>query len=86
MPAHGKQCCLPLAIWTQGLEVLPQKLVNVRLSQMQDPYKHDVLSVFDAAKRPVKDADAFLFASRALNLRIRVMAESDDEIECDNGK
>ncbi|MDX1788844.1 MAG: phosphoglucosamine mutase, partial [Psychrobacter sp.] len=47
MQARGKA----LSDLTEGFEVLPQKLVNVRLSQMQDPFEHEELvNAFDKAR------------------------------------
>lgn len=52
MQAQGRA----LSDLIEGFEVLPQKLVNVRLSKMQDPYKHDELVVaFEKHKRHWKD-------------------------------
>lgn len=80
MQAQGRA----LSDLTQGFEVLPQKLVNVRLSQMQDPYKHDVLvSAFDKARATLEGRGRLLIRQSGTEPMIRVMVESDDEIECD---
>ena len=64
----------------EGFEVLPQKLVNVRLSQMQDPFKHEELvAAFDKAQATLEGRGRLLIRQPM----IRVMVESDDEIECD---
>ncbi|MDN3441978.1 phosphoglucosamine mutase [Psychrobacter sp. APC 3279] len=68
----------------EGFEVLPQKLVNVRLSQMQDPFKHDELvAAFDKAQATLEGRGRLLIRQSGTEPMIRVMVESDDEIECD---
>ncbi len=69
---------------TDGFELLPQKLVNVRLSQMQDPYQNEELvAVFDKAKAILEGRGRLLIRQSGTEPVIRVMVESDDEIECD---
>lgn len=80
MQARGKA----LSDLTEGFEVLPQKLVNVRLSQMQDPFKHEELVVaFDKARATLEGRGRLLIRQSGTEPMIRVMVESDDEIECD---
>ena len=80
MQAKGKA----LSDLTEGFEVLPQKLVNVRLSQMQDPFKHEELVVaFDKARATLEGRGRLLIRQSGTEPMIRVMVESDDEIECD---
>ncbi|WP_394123593.1 phosphoglucosamine mutase [Psychrobacter nivimaris] len=68
----------------EGFEVLPQKLVNVRLSQMQDPFKHEALvAAFDKAQATLEGRGRLLIRQSGTEPMIRVMVESDDEIECD---
>ncbi|MGE6474337.1 phosphoglucosamine mutase [Psychrobacter sp. NPDC078631] len=68
----------------EGFEVLPQKLVNVRLSQMQDPFKHEeLLAAFDKAQATLEGRGRLLIRQSGTEPMIRVMVESDDEIECD---
>ena len=68
----------------EGFEVLPQKLVNVRLSQMQDPFKHEELvAAFDKAQATLESRGRLLIRQSGTEPMIRVMVESDDEIECD---
>jgi len=68
----------------EGFEVLPQKLVNVRLSQMQDPLKHEELvAAFDKAQATLEGRGRLLIRQSGTEPMIRVMVESDDEIECD---
>lgn len=68
----------------EGFEVLPQKLVNVRLSQMQDPFKHEKLvAAFDKAQATLEGRGRLLIRQSGTEPMIRVMVESDDEIECD---
>ena len=80
MQARGKA----LSDLTEGFEVLPQKLVNVRLSQMQDPFEHEELVVaFDKARATLEGRGRVLIRQAGTEPMIRVMVESDDEIECD---
>ena len=69
---------------TEGFEVLPQKLVNVRLSTMQDPFKHEELvAAFDKSRATLEGRGRLLIRQSGTEPMIRVMVESDDEIECD---
>lgn len=80
MQARGRA----LSALTEGFEVLPQKLVNVRLAQMQDPFEHDQLVVaFEQAKATLEGRGRLLIRQSGTEPMIRVMVESDDEIECD---
>ena len=80
MQARGKA----LSDLTEGFEVLPQKLVNVRLSQMQDPFEHEELvKAFDKARATLEGRGRLLIRQSGTEPMIRVMVESDDEIECD---
>ena len=80
MQARGKA----LSDLTEGFEVLPQKLVNVRLSQMQDPFEHEELvAAFDKARATLEGRGRLLIRQSGTEPMIRVMVESDDEIECD---
>jgi len=80
MQARGKT----LSDLTEGFEVLPQKLVNVRLSQMQDPFEHEELvAAFDKARATLEGRGRLLIRQSGTEPMIRVMVESDDEIECD---
>lgn len=80
MQARGKA----LSDLTEGFEVLPQKLVNVRLSQMQDPFEHEELvAAFDKARVTLEGRGRLLIRQSGTEPMIRVMVESDDEIECD---
>ena len=80
MQARGKA----LSDLTEGFEVLPQKLVNVRLSKMQDPFEHEELvSAFDKARASLEGRGRLLIRQSGTEPMIRVMVESDDEIECD---
>ncbi|GAA0319924.1 phosphoglucosamine mutase [Psychrobacter aestuarii] len=80
MQASGKA----LSELTDGFEVLPQKLVNVRLAQMQDPYDNDELvAAFDKAEATLAGRGRLLIRKSGTEPMIRVMVESDDEIECD---
>ncbi|MBO1531918.1 phosphoglucosamine mutase [Psychrobacter sp. F1192] len=73
-----------LSVLTEGFEKLPQKLVNVRLSQMQDPFKHEELvAAFDKAQATLEGRGRLLIRQSGTEPMIRVMVESDDEIECD---
>ena len=80
MQARGKA----LSDLTEGFEVLPQKLVNVRLSQMQDPFEHEELvTAFDKARATLEGRGRLLIRQSGTEPMIRVMVESDDEIECE---
>ena len=80
MQARGKA----LSDLTEGFEVLPQKLVNVRLSKMQDPFEHEELvTAFDKARATLEGRGRLLIRQSGTEPMIRVMVESDDEIECD---
>ncbi|MGP5500753.1 phosphoglucosamine mutase [Psychrobacter faecalis] len=80
MQARGKA----LSDLTEGFEILPQKLVNVRLSQMQDPFEHEELvAAFDKARATLEGRGRLLIRQSGTEPMIRVMVESDDEIECD---
>ena len=80
MQAQGRA----LSELVEGFDVLPQKLVNVRLSQMQDPYKHEELvTAFDKAQTTLEGRGRLLIRQSGTEPMIRVMVESDDEIECD---
>ena len=80
MQARGKA----LSDLVEGFEVLPQKLVNVRLSQMQDPFEYEELvAAFDKARATLEGRGRLLIRQSGTEPMIRVMVESDDEIECD---
>ncbi len=80
MQARGKA----LSDLTEGFEILPQKLVNMRLSQMQDPFEHEELvAAFDKARATLEGRGRLLIRQSGTEPMIRVMVESDDEIECD---
>ena len=80
MQARGKA----LSDLTEGFEVLPQKLVNVRLSKMQNPFEHEELvTAFDKARATLEGRGRLLIRQSGTEPMIRVMVESDDEIECD---
>ncbi|WP_201618143.1 phosphoglucosamine mutase [Psychrobacter urativorans] len=80
MQAQGKA----LSELTEGFEVLPQKLVNVRLAKMQDPFEYqELVAAFDKARATLKGRGRLLIRQSGTEPMIRVMVESDDEIECD---
>ncbi|WP_201525909.1 phosphoglucosamine mutase [Psychrobacter frigidicola] len=80
MQAQGKA----LSELTEGFKVLPQKLVNVRLAKMQDPFEHqELVAAFDKARATLKGRGRLLIRQSGTEPMIRVMVESDDEIECD---
>lgn len=73
-----------LSTLTEGFEVLPQKLVNVRLTQMQDPFTYpELVAAFDKACATLEGRGRLLIRQSGTEPMIRVMIESDDEIECD---
>ncbi|KRG34767.1 MULTISPECIES: phosphoglucosamine mutase [unclassified Psychrobacter] len=80
MEARGKA----LSDLTEGFEKLPQKLVNVRLSKMQDPFEHEELvAAFAKAQATLEGRGRLLIRQSGTEPMIRVMVELDDEIECD---
>lgn len=80
MQARGRA----LSDLMEGFDLLPQKLVNVRLSKMQDPFAHDELvAAFDNARATLEGRGRLLIRQSGTEPMIRVMVESDDEIECD---
>ncbi|WP_201509557.1 phosphoglucosamine mutase [Psychrobacter alimentarius] len=80
MQAQGRA----LSDLIEGFEVLPQKLVNVRLAKMQDPYDHDELvTAFEKAQSTLEGRGRLLIRQSGTEPMIRVMVESDDIIECD---
>ncbi len=75
---------LALSVLTEGFKKLPQKLVNVRLSQMQDPFAYpELVTAFDKARATLEGRGRLLIRQSGTEPMIRVMVESDDEIECD---
>ncbi|WP_201583458.1 phosphoglucosamine mutase [Psychrobacter jeotgali] len=67
-----------------GFEILPQKLVNVRLTKMQDPFEfEELVAAFDKARNTLEGRGRLLIRQSGTEPMIRVMVESDDEIECD---
>lgn len=80
MQSQGKA----LSALTEGFEVLPQKLVNVRLAKMQNPFENEELvAAFDKARATLEGRGRLLIRQSGTEPMIRVMVESDDEIECD---
>ncbi|MDN6275638.1 phosphoglucosamine mutase [Psychrobacter sp.] len=80
MQARGRA----LSDLVEGFEVLPQKLVNVRLPQMKDPFEYEALvAAFDKAQATLEGRGRLLIRQSGTEPMIRVMVESDDEIECD---
>ncbi|MFW2177099.1 MULTISPECIES: phosphoglucosamine mutase [unclassified Moraxella] len=74
----------PLSVLMQGYSVLPQKLVNVRLAQKQDPYNFPTLvEAFAKAEAQLAGRGRLLIRQSGTEPLIRVMVESEDEIECD---
>lgn len=80
MQARGRA----LSDLVEGLDVLPQKLVNVRLSEMKDPFEYpELVAAFDKARAALAGRGRLLIRQSGTEPMIRVMVESDDEIECD---
>jgi len=80
MQAQGRA----LSDLVEGFEVLPQKLVNVRLSQMKNPFEYDELvAAFEKAEATLEGRGRLLIRQSGTEPMIRVMVESDDTIECD---
>ena len=73
-----------LSAMLEGFEVLPQKLVNIRLAKMQDPFTYpELVAAFDKARDTLEGRGRLLIRQSGTEPMIRVMVESDDEIECD---
>lgn len=69
---------------TQDYQKLPQKLVNVRLVHKANPYDFpELVTHFDQAEAQLKGRGRLLIRQSGTEPLIRVMVESDDEIECD---
>ena len=67
-----------------GFTQLPQKLVNVRLAQQRDPYNFPLLAEkFQQAENQLAGRGRLLIRQSGTEPLIRIMVESDDEIECD---
>ncbi|MGP5792980.1 phosphoglucosamine mutase [Psychrobacter celer] len=80
MQARGRA----LSDLVEGLDVLPQKLVNVRLSEMKGPFEYpELVAAFDKARATLAGRGRLLIRQSGTEPMIRVMVESDDEIECD---
>ncbi|OLF41600.1 phosphoglucosamine mutase [Psychrobacter sp. Rd 27.2] len=80
MQARGRA----LSDLVEGFDVLPQKLVNVRLSEMKDPFEYpELAAAFDKARAALAGRGRLLIRQSGTEPMIRVMVESDDEIECD---
>lgn len=80
MQARGRA----LSDLVEGFGVLPQKLVNVRLSEMKDPFEYpELVAAFDKARTTLAGRGRLLIRQSGTEPMIRVMVESDDEIECD---
>ena len=75
---------LTLSELAQGYTKLPQKLVNVRLEQKQDPYNFpELVERFAQAEAQLAGHGRLLIRQSGTEPLIRIMVESDDEIECD---
>ncbi len=73
-----------LSVLMEGFELLPQKLANVRLTKMNDPYDYpELVEAFANAEEELKGRGRLLIRKSGTEPVIRVMIESDDEIECD---
>lgn len=80
MQARGRA----LSDLVEGFDVLPQKLVNVRLSKMKDPYEYqELVAAFEKAQATLEGRGRLLIRQSGTEPMIRVMVESDDIIECD---
>ncbi|MEY2862339.1 MAG: hypothetical protein RLY58_46 [Pseudomonadota bacterium] len=66
----------------QGMTVLPQALVNVRLAQMRDPFADDVLvDAFAQAERDLAGRGRLLIRKSGTEPMIRVMVEGESEAQ-----
>lgn len=67
----------------QGYTPFPQKLINVRLSQMSDPYANEELkAIFDEAEKSLLGQGRLLIRKSGTEPVIRVMVEHQDESSC----
>lgn len=74
----------PLSQLIKDYKQLPQMLVNVRLSQKQDPYLFpELVEKFQQAETKLQGRGRLLVRVSGTEPLIRVMVESDDAIECD---
>lgn len=79
-----KQTDKTLGQLMEGFQLLPQELVNVRLTTMQDPYDNAELAEMIAGyKKQLAGRGRLLIRKSGTEPVIRVMVESDDKIECD---
>ena len=63
---------------TTGMQILPQKLVNVRLAQMSDPFANTVLvDAFAQAERDLAGRGRLLIRKSGTEPMIRVMVEGE---------
>lgn len=68
----------------KNYQKLPQMLVNVKLSQKQDPYNFpELVEKFNQAEEKLQGRGRLLVRASGTEPLIRVMVESDDAIECD---
>ncbi|TEU26844.1 phosphoglucosamine mutase [Alkanindiges illinoisensis] len=69
---------------TEGLSILPQALVNVRLAQMLDPYADPALSqAFDEAEQQLAGRGRLLIRKSGTEPVIRVMVEGETQAQVD---
>lgn len=74
----------PLHELTQNLKKLPQTMVNVRLTNKQDPYANvELATLFAETEKKLAGRGRLLVRMSGTEPVIRVMIESDDAIECD---
>ena len=69
---------------TAGFVLLPQTLVNVRLSDMQDPYDFpELVESFKKAETKLENVGRLLIRKSGTEPVIRVMVEHQDSSECE---
>lgn len=79
-----KQSGKSLSQLCEGLTILPQSLVNVRLEEMKDPYKNpELVKTFEQAQEKLTGRGRLLIRKSGTEPVIRVMIESETQAECD---
>lgn len=67
-----------------GFIAFPQKLINVRLTTMKDPYEYDdLVAAFNQAAVRLEGRGRLLIRQSGTEPVIRIMVESEDKIESD---
>lgn len=79
------ECDVKLSTLTEGYTPFPQKLINVRLTKMSDPYDNPKLvAVFNEAEQKLCGKGRLLIRKSGTEPVIRVMVECQDEQLCES--